>query len=171
MALKLSTGREAFPIEFDNGDKDCIYFNPNDPDLAVRLMESRDKISERLEKLNYNELALKKGGDIEIPDNIDDISSLTEEQQEALTEMAEATSKMLEDTKKIICDELDTAFDSEISSVVFKHCSPFAVVNGEYFIVQFINAITPEVQKRINKSNKEVEKKISKHTGKYQIKR
>ena len=37
MAMKLSTGKVAFPIEFDNGAKETIYFNPNDPDLFVRF--------------------------------------------------------------------------------------------------------------------------------------
>jgi hypothetical protein len=35
--MKLSTGKVAFPIEFDNGDKQTIYFNPNDPDLMIRM--------------------------------------------------------------------------------------------------------------------------------------
>ena len=44
MAMKLSTGKIAFPIEFDNGDKDCIYFNPNDPNLSIRLKDFQDKL-------------------------------------------------------------------------------------------------------------------------------
>ena len=28
--MKLSTGKVGFTIEFDNGDKAGIYFNPND---------------------------------------------------------------------------------------------------------------------------------------------
>lgn len=167
MAIKLKTGNEKFDIEFDNGDKDSIYFNPNDPDLASRLVKFKDKVSERLDHMSYDKSELEKYGDVEMPENIEDISSLPEEQQEALEKFAEATTKMLEETKDIISEELDVAFNSDISSVVFKHCSPFAVVNGEYFIIQFVNAIAPEIQVRINKSNKEVEKRMSKHTNKY----
>ena len=50
MAMKLSTGKVAFLIEFDNEDRDCIYFNPNDPDLATRLIDSKDKIQKRIEE-------------------------------------------------------------------------------------------------------------------------
>ena len=39
MAMKLSTGKVAFPIEFDNGAKETIYFNPNDPDLIRSVLQ------------------------------------------------------------------------------------------------------------------------------------
>ena len=167
MAMKLSTGKIAFPIEFDNGDKDCIYFNPNDPDLATRLMGAKEKISARMESIKFEDFELTNAGEAVEIENIDDFMNLTEEQTKAITERAEKTAKIVEDTKKIIFEELNSAFDSDVSSVVFKHCSPFAVVNGEYFIMQFLTAITPEIQKNINKSNAEVEKKMAKHLNKY----
>ena len=167
MAMKLSTGKVAFPIEFDNGDKDCIYFNPNDPDLATRRMGAKDKISARMESMKFEDFELTNTGEAVEIENIDDFMNLTEEQTKAITERAEKTAKIVEDTKKIVFEELNSAFDSDVSSVVFKHCSPFAVVNGEYFIMQFLMAITPEIQKNINKSNAEVEKKMAKHLNKY----
>lgn len=165
--MKLSVGKIAFPIEFDNGDKDTIYFNPNDPDLATRLMNAKDNISQKLDKLNTENLNLKNDGSVELPDTIKEYADLTEEQQKNLTSRAEAMTKLLESTKNIICEEVDTAFNGDVSSVVFKHCSPLAVVNGEYFIVQFLNAVAPEIQKHIGKSNAEVEKRMSKHIAKY----
>lgn len=168
--MKLSVGKIAFPIEFDNGDKDTIYFNPNDPDLATRLMKAKDNISKKLDNLNAEDFNLKNDGSVELPETIDGYEDLSDEQREVLTNRAEAMTKLLDSTKNIICEEIDTAFNGDISSVVFKHCSPLAVVNGEYFIVQFLNAITPEIQKHIGKSNAEVEKKISKHIAKYQKK-
>lgn len=166
--MKLSVGKVAFPIEFDNGDKDTIYFNPNDPDLATRLMKAKDNIGKKLDNLNAEDFNLKNDGSIEMPETIDGYEDLSDEQREALTNRAEVMTKLLESTKTIICEEVDIAFNGDISSVVFKHCSPLAVVNGEYFIIQFLNAITPEIQKKINKSNAEVEKKMSKHIAKYQ---
>ena len=47
VAIKLNTGKVAFLIEFDNGDNQNIYFNPNDPDLATRLIASKDKIQKK----------------------------------------------------------------------------------------------------------------------------
>ena len=165
--MKLSTGKVAFPIEFDNGDKDCIYFNPNDPDLATRLMSAKDKISARIKSMKFDDFELSNAGEPIEVESVEDFMSLSEEQAQALTERAEKTAKIVSDTKAIIFEELDAAFDSEVSKVVFKHCSPFAVVNGEYFIMQFLSAITPEIQKNINKSNAEVEKKMAKHLNKY----
>ena len=165
--MKLSTGKIAFPIEFDNGDKDCIYFNPNDPDLATRLMSARDKISARIECMKFDDFEITNAGEPIEVESLEDFMNLTEEQAKAITEKAEKTAKIVTDTKNIIFEELDSAFDSEVSAVVFKHCSPFAVVNGEYFIMQFLTAITPEIQKSINKSNAALEKKMSKHINKY----
>lgn len=168
--MKLSVGKVAFPIEFDNGDKDVIYFNPNDPDLAARLMSAKDSISEKLENLKAEDFNLKNDGSVEFPKTIDGYEDLSDEQREVLTNRAEKMTKLLKNTKNVICEEIDAAFNGDISSVAFKHCSPLAVVNGEYFIVQFLNAVTPEIQKKINKSNKEVEKKMLKHMAKYQKK-
>lgn len=167
MAIKLSTGKIAFPIEFDNGDKQNIYFNPNDPDLAARLMAAKDKISKRLESMKFEDFELSNSGEPVEVENFSDFMNLTDEQVKALTEKAEKTAKIVTETKNIIYEELNTAFDSDVSSVVFKYCSPFAVVNGEYFIMQFLSAITPEIQKAINKSNSEVEKNMAKHIAKY----
>ena len=168
MAMKLSTGKIAFPIEFDNGDKDCIYFNPNDPDLATRLMAAKDKISAKMESMKFEDFEINNAGEAVEVENFEDFMDLTEEEERLITERAEKTAKIVENTKKIVFEELNSAFDNDISSVVFKHCSPFAIVNGEYFIMQFLNAIAPEIQKQVNKANKDVEVKMSKHINKYQ---
>ena len=166
MAMKLSTGKVAFHIEFDNGDKDCIYFNPNDPDLATRLIASRDKIQSRIDEMSAEDFELTNTGEA-IPVDLKDVSSLSAEQVETLVDNANKISKLVDNTKNIICEELDVAFGSDVSSVVFKHCSPFAVVNGRYFILNFLEAITPEIQKYLQKSNAEFEKKMVKHINKY----
>ena len=163
--MKLSTGKVAFPIEFDNGDKDCIYFNPNDPDLATRMMQARDKITDRINNMQVEGMSKFEGADT--ISTVDNFLNLTEDEEKALSEKAEAIIEITENTKKIIFEELNTAFGSDISSVVFKHCSPFAVVDGEYFILQFLSAIAPEIQKHVNKTNESVEKNMAKHLNKY----
>ncbi len=141
--MKLSTGKIAFPIEFDNGDKDCIYFNPNDPNLSIRLRDFQARASSKMQELEDVKLSAEgTPEDVELIDKFEAIQNL-------------------------LFEELDTAFASEISKVVFKHCSPFAVVNGDYFIMQFIEAITPEIEKHTAKAKKDVEKKMQKHVGKY----
>ena len=141
--MKLSTGKVAFPIEFDNGDKAVIYFNPNDPDLMIRMKNLDEKVQEKINGLE----------DVE----------LTEEGKPTQVSKIETFEKM----QNILKDELDYAFGGSVSSVVFKHCSPFAIVGGEYFVVQFIQAITPEIEKHIKKANADVEKRMAKHIDKY----
>lgn len=165
--MKLSTGRVAFPIEFDNGDVECIYFNPNDPDLGRRLIESKDKIQKRLEEIDVDNLELTNNGESVKANELKNITSLTEDEITELVQNAEKIAKVVNDTKTVVCEELDRAFNGDISSIVFKHCSPFAIVDGDYFVMNFLEAIAPEIAKHQNASNKAVENKMSKYIGKY----
>ena len=140
--MKLSTGKVAFPIEFDNGDKQTIYFNPNDPDLMIRMKSLDEKVRDKINGLE----------DVE----------LNEEGKPTQISQIETFEKM----QNILKDELDYAFGGSVSAIVFKHCSPFAIVGGEYFVVQFIQAITPEIEKHIKKANADVEKRMAKHLDK-----
>lgn len=141
--MKLSTGEIAFPIEFDNGDQQNIYFNPNDPDLAIRMKDFQGKVESRTKDLE--DLRLKQDG--------------TPEDVEAIEKFRQI--------RNILCEELDTAFNGDISAVVFKHCSPFAIVNGDYFIMQFLTAIKPEIEKQVKKANDAAEQKMQKHIAQY----
>ena len=141
--MKLSTGKVAFPIEFDNGAKETIYFNPNDPDLFVRFSNFEKRVEDKLKDIDDFELSADG-----TPNNEELIGKF-------------------ESINKVICEELDTAFASNVSSVVFKYCSPFAIVDGEYFLIQFVQAIRPEIEKHNKKANTELQKKMAKHTAKY----
>lgn len=141
--MKLSTGKVAFPIEFDNGDKQTIYFNPNDPDLMIRMKSLDEKVQEKIKGLDDVELSVEGK-----PTQISQIETF-------------------EKMQNILKEELDCAFGGSVSEIVFKHCSPFAIVGGEYFVVQFIQAITPEIEKHIKKANADVEKRMAKHLDKY----
>ena len=143
MAMKLSTGKIAFPIEFDNGAKETIYFNPNDPDLFVRFSNFEKRVESKLNDI----------------DDFDLSADGTPKNEELI--------EKFESINKIICEELDVAFASDVSNVVFKYCSPFAIVGGEYFLIQFVNAIRPEIEKHNKKANNELQKKMAKHTAKY----
>lgn len=166
MAMKLHTGRVKFDIEFDNGDKGYIMFNPNDPDLGTRLIASKELIEKRINDMKIEEVELTNSGDAVIP-QIGDIGDCTPEQLDTMVSNAEKIAKIIESTKTIICEEINRAFDSDVSSVVFKHCSPFAIVNGQYFVVNFLEAIVPEIQKEIQKSQGAAEKRLGKHVNKY----
>lgn len=143
MAIKLNTGKEAFPIEFDNGDKVEIYFNPNDPDLSIRMRDFQKNVEARTDF--YNDMALDADG------KPVDVSAIDK----------------FEEMRNIVCEELDRAFNGDISSKVFKHCSPFAIVEGNYFMLQFIEAIRPEIEKRVKKANEQTNKNMQKYLKKY----
>lgn len=143
MAMKLSTGKVAFPIEFDNGAKETIYINPNDPDLFVRFSNFEKRVEDKLKDIDDFELSADG-----TPNNEELIGKF-------------------ESINKVICEELDIAFASNVSDIVFKYCSPFAIVGGEYFLIQFVQAIRPEIEKHNKKANADLQKKMAKHTAKY----
>lgn len=141
--MKLNTGKVAIPIEFDTGDVENIYFNPNDLDFAVRLKKMMANLEQYAE--NIQDIELDENGN---PTN-----------DSFLEQFAEVKEKLMQ--------EIDGAFKSEVSKVVFKHGSPFALINDEYFVTQFFKALSPVVQQHIEKATKESAKRKNKHIGKY----
>ena len=141
--MKLKTGLIPFPIEFDNGAKETIYINPNDPDLFVRFSNFEKRVEYKLKDIDDFELSADG-----TPNNEEFIGKF-------------------ESINKVICEELDIAFASNVSDIVFKYCSPFAIVGGEYFLIQFVQAIRPEIEKHNKKANADLQKKMAKHTAKY----
>ena len=143
MAIQLSTGKVKIELVFDEIEKECIYFNPNDPDLYVRMTRFQENVE------NY----LKNVEDIELDENGNPVEE-------------SAVDKYIK-FREVLYDELDTAFDSKISAVVFKKCSPFAIVNGDYFIMQFLEGLIPEIKKHQSQATLEAQKKMAKHLDKY----
>lgn len=143
MAIQLNTGKVKIELIFDNDEKDYIYFNPNDPDLYVRMTHFQENLE------NY----LKNIEDVEIDENGNP------KENSAIEKYKNFREKLYE--------ELDKAFDSKISHIVFKKCSPFAIINGDYFIMQFVEGIIPEIQKHQAQATEEAKKKMAKHLEKY----
>jgi hypothetical protein len=143
MAINLSTGKVKIEIVFDGEEKEYIFFNPNDPNLYVRMSEFQENLDNYLKTIE--DVELDKSG------NPKDVSAL---------EKYKCFSNKL-------YEELDNAFDSPISNVIFKRCSPFAIVEGEYFIMQFVEGIIAEIKKHQEKATKEAEIKMAKHLEKY----
>lgn len=134
--MKLSTGRVAFPIEFDNGDKEVIYFNPNDVDLAERIKAMQANLAKKA-------------------DEIDKAQGANEEEADYLAMFAELN--------QVIKDEIDKAFNGEISKAVFKYCSPMSIVDGQYYVALFFE----EVIKAMKIEHEKSQKKMNKHIAKY----
>lgn len=167
MAIKLSTGIVQIPIDFDNGEKGIIKIRPTDTNLAVRLQTAYDNILTRLENIEKDNIILKNDGSVDLTEELAEFDNMTDEQKEFVVSNSNRLVEIVNKTNAIMCEEIDYAFDSNVSSVVFKHCSPTAIIDGEYMIIQFLNAITPEIKKHIQKANKESEKNKAKHMNKY----
>lgn len=150
--IKLNKGLQPFDLYFEDIDKhETIYFNPSDSDLPKRLMECNKKIKEKLKALNP--IPKNKNGEIDIDINDD--------------EQIDGVVNYLDETDKIVYDAIDYAFGTKVSDVIFKHCGAFSVVNGEYFVFTFLNAIAPELQKIIQKNDKTAQTKANKYLSKY----
>ena len=146
--IKLNTGLKPFNIQFDNSEEvTTIYFNPTDADLPKRLFEAKKLIEEKTK--NIKQFEIDESG---VPK--------TDEYIETMNEVNQA-----------IFDTVDYAFGSKISDKVFSKCSPFSIPNGEYFIIQFLNAIAPVLESIIKKESKKANANMKKHIDKYMTNR
>lgn len=141
--MKLSTGRVAFEIEFDNGEVGTIYFNPTDPQLAVRIKDCGNAIEAELSKIASTDVNVDGSAK-----SMDDVDAIRECNECLLT-------------------EIDKAFDSKVSDVVFRYCSPLAIVNGNFFILSFLDAISPEIMGMIEKTKTTFDKTMDDRLAKY----
>ena len=148
--LVLNTGRVACQFYFkDRDETGTIYFNPTDLDFAARMYALKDKTAALVQ-------------------NMDDIE-LNPDGTPVAESMFESYAKVVEAIKA----ELDAAFDSEVSAVLFKHASPFTTIEGEYFIEQIMRVLVPFVTAKYEAERKALEKRkkdmdgIKKHVGKY----
>lgn len=143
MAINLDAGIKTIAVNFGFGEPDQIQFNPSDPKFTVRLkqmMKNLDEYSKQVKDIELDE----EGQPIE-----------------------HSFLEKFEEMRKKMEDEIDKAFNSSISAVVFKHCSPFAKVKGQYFVTQFLNAILPVIKADIEKTQKESTERKRKHLDKY----
>lgn len=147
MRIELNQGLEPLEIYFKDTDKtETIYFNPSDSDLPKRLMECQKIIEEKSK--NVKPYEVDESG---MPD-------------------ADKALEYYDEVNKIVCDALDYAFGNKVSDVIFKYCGAYSVVNGNFQILNFLNAITPEIKKTVEKSNKAANAKANQYLNKYRHK-
>ena len=172
--MKLSTGKVAFPIEFDNGDKAVIYFNPNDRGIQDRIQGFEASIEKRIKEIDLEKYKSRFDGnvpgiDIENPEKILEMSA---DELKALQGRLDAVNEIEAEYNKAVKDELDVVFGSNISDVAFRQCQPFDTVivedeNGnekrEMYIMHFIHWLMVEL-KKYGAENKSA---MDKHLAKY----
>ena len=167
--MKLSTGKIAFPLQFDNGDVENIFINPHDTGLQTRIRNFENSIKERLQKINlekYKE-AFVDGVDVS---NLDfsKLMDMSADELEKITKQTDALNEIDKELEKEFCAEIDSIFDSDVSSKAFKYVPPLAMVpdeNGEceLYILLVLKALAIEIQKYGNKMNNATNKYVAKY--------
>lgn len=167
--MKLSTGKIAIPLQFDNGDVENVFINPHDEGLQDRIKGFEASMRERLKKINLekHKEAFVDGVDI---GNLDfsKLMDMSAEELEKITKQTDALNEIDKELEKEFCAEIDSIFDSDVSSKAFKYVPPLDMVtdeNGEceMYILLVLKALAIEIQKYGNKMNEAT----NKYTAKY----
>lgn len=173
--MKLSTGKVAFPIEFDNGDVETIYFNPYDREFIKRVMDFENSIEKRTKQINIEKYKSQFEDGININLNIEDFSQIEKMSAEEIASLRRKVGAIVDvdaEYQKALKDELNDIFKSDISSQIFKYCEPMDMVfvvdergneTSEMFIMQFIRAFGEEIKKYQAKVSPAMQKHLEKY--------
>lgn len=167
--MKLSTGKIAFPLQFDNGDVENIFINPHDAGLQSRIRNFENSIKERLNKIKFDKYkdAFADGVDVSTLD-FSKLMEMTPDEIEKITKQTYAMEELDREIGKEFCEEIDSIFESDVSSKAFKYVPPLAMVpdeNGEceLYILLVLKALAIEIQKYGNKMNNATNKYVAKY--------
>ena len=172
--MKLSTGKVAFPIEFDNGDKAVIYFNPNDRGIQERIQGFEASIEKRIKEIDLEKYKSRFEGnvteiDLENPEKLLEMSS---DELKALRGRLDAVNEIEAEYNNAVKDELDVVFGGKISDVAFRYCQPFDTVivedesaseKREMYIMHFIHWLMVELKKYGAENKSAMDKHLSKY--------
>jgi hypothetical protein len=142
----IDTGLVEFVLPFDRGEEK-IYFNPNDIDFFIRLTDMINSSSEL-----YEEKA-----------------ELFEKEEDEIEKL-----RIVDSLNEKIKKEVDVAFGNDVSSVLFKYCSPVSIVKSKntLYLFYILDWILPKIQKETqetsNNAKAALDRAMAKHTQKYQ---
>ena len=169
--MKLSTGKTAIKVPFDNGDVGVVYINTTDRTIQERINAFEGRVEEKIKNINLEKYQL----DGEIKADISDIDALFEMNADDLEKLNKQMSVLTEIDKEynnVVKEELDEVFKSPVSDVFFKYCQPFDVVviedddgneKREMYIMHLLKWLGYELKKNAEKNNSA----MNKHIGKY----
>ncbi len=173
--MVLSTGKVAFPIEFDNGDKAVIYFNPNDRGIQERINGFEVAIEKRIKEIDLEKYKSKFDDNMEVNIDLENPEKLLEmsaDELRALQNRLDAINDIEKEYNNAVKNELDVVFGSKISDAVFRYCQPFDTVivedeNGnekrEMYIMHFIRWLMAELKKYSAENNSAMDKHLKKY--------
>ena len=172
--MKLSTGKTAIKVPFDNGDVGVVYINTTDRTIQERINAFEGRVEEKIKSINLEKYQL----DGEIKADITDIDALFEMSADDLEKLNKQMNVLTEIDKEynnVVKEELDEVFKSPVSDVFFKYCQPFDVVviedddgneKREMYIMHLLKWLGYELQKNAEKNNSAMNKHIGKHVKK-----
>lgn len=173
--MKLSTGKVAFPIEFDNGDKAVIYFNPNDRGIIERIQKFESSVDERIKKIDIERYrsTFEDGKNFEIDfDNPETLLEMSDEDLNALQSRLDAVNEIEAEYNKAIKEELDDVFNAMISDIAFRYCEPFDYVviedekgneKREMYVMHFLHWLMVELRKHGAENKSAMDKHLAKY--------
>lgn len=173
--MKLSTGKVAFPIEFDNGDKAFISFAPNDRGIQQRIQNFEQSVEKKIKEIDLEKYRsrFEDGKNFEIDlENPEKLLEMSPVELQTLQSRLDAVADIEAEYNQAVKDELDIVFDSKVSDVAFRYCQPFDTVivedekgntKREMYIMHFIHWLMVEL-KKYGAENKSA---MDKHLAKY----
>lgn len=174
--MKLSTGKVAFPIEFDNGDKAVIYFNPNDRGIQERINGFEASIEKRIKEIDLEKYKSRFDDNVAVDFDIEKPEKLFEMSADELKELQnrfDAVNDIEKEYNNAVKAELDVVFGGKISDVAFRYCQPFDTVivedeNGnekrEMYIMHFIHWLMVELKKHGAENKSAMDKHLAKYS-------
>ena len=138
--LVIKMGYVDIPLQDEKGNSlGVISFNPKDINLLERINSGFTKIEEKIKSIEF----------------IEDLTT-------------EENMKIYKECDDFVKSELNVIFDYDVSSVLFGNNSSFSSHNGSYWILQFMQGITPIIQTEVKKEFKASENRVSKYTKDYE---
>jgi hypothetical protein len=173
--MKLSTGKTAIKVPFDNGDVGVVYINTTDRTIQERINAFEGRVEEKIKSINLDKYNAQLGDGIKA--DITDIEALFEMSADELKRVSadlNVISEIDAEYNKVVKEELDEVFKSPVSDVFFKYCQPFDVVvieddgneKREMYIMHLLKWLGYELKKNAEKNNSAMDKHIGKYVKK-----
>lgn len=171
--MKLSTGKTAIKVPFDNGDVGVVYINTTDRTIQERINAFEKNVQEKIKNINIEKYKSKIGNGIAVDvTDVDTLFEMSKEELEKLNEQVYALSEIDAEYNNAIKEEFDVIFKSPVSEVFFKYCQPLDIVvieddsgneKREMYIMHLLKWLGYELKKNAERNNSAV----NKHIGKY----
>ena len=150
LRIVVDDGRRRVPIvNMDGEEIGAFYFSPTDVGIYERVNKMRDDFDEIVAPL----------------ENIETINpdGTTDEQDEVkLNALKEAENRLYA--------ALNGVFNADVSSAFFKDIHPFSPIDGGFYCIRVIEAVTAFVNEAFEKENKKRSEKVESYTKRFKKK-